>query len=157
MKCVHRSIVAARHPAVCWLLALLLTAGCGGSSGDPTKYLKLGQKHLNAGNKKKAIKAYSKAIQVDSKCKKAYVSRAMLYNELGEEKKAFADYSKAIKLDSRDSYPYEQRAKLYRKHNKPDKARTDEAAAAAIRAKQWDRLPGKRRAFENNQRRKRRR
>ncbi len=63
MKCVHRSIVAARYPAACWLLALLLTAGCGGgssggSSGDPTKYLKLGKKHLGAGNKKKAIDAY---------------------------------------------------------------------------------------------------
>jgi len=65
------------------------------------------------GKRQQAIDAFSKAIKSDPDCKKAYVSRAMLYNESNRRDKALADYSKAIDLDPTDNYALAERAKIY--------------------------------------------
>jgi len=125
--------------SLAWVLAAAVVAGCAGQL--PDEALKRGDKHAMDGNQKKAIAAYSEAIKLDPNCKKAYVCRAMAYNESGEPKKALKDFSKAIELDSRDSYPYEQRASIYRRvFNEEDKAKADEEIAAAIRQKRWSDL-----------------
>ena len=90
------------------------------------------------GKHKKAIAAYSKALKSDPNCRKAYVCRAMSYNETGAAKKALKDYTKAIELDSTDSYPYEQRAHIYRTVLKDKaKAAADDKKAEAIRQQRW--------------------
>lgn len=100
--------------------------------------LQTGDDAYAAGELKKAFSAYSKAIQLNSKCKKAYICRGQIYNDAGKPEKAIADFTKAIELDPRDSYPYEQRAQVYRKslHDEA-KATADEEAAAAIRQERW--------------------
>lgn len=126
-----------------WFLAValgcLFVAGCARQS--PEEYLKNGERLLSAGKKKEAIAEFTKAIEIDSKCVKAYLNRAMCYNETGRPKRAVADFSRAIELDPTDAYPYDQRAILYRTVlNEPSKAAADMAKAEAIRDKRWDEL-----------------
>jgi len=126
-------------PLTAVLLAFVVVAGCG--KGSPEKYLKIGQDHLNKGKTKEALKAYSQAIDADSKCKKAYIGRAICYADLGQDKKAIADYTKAIELDpSGDAYPYDQRSILYRRAKQNDKAEADKAKAEVIRDGRWEEL-----------------
>ncbi len=120
-------------------LGCLFTAGCAGRS--PDENLKEGERLLAAGKKKEAIAEFTKAIEIDPKCVRAYLNRAMCYNETGMPKRAVADFSKAIELNPNDAYPYDQRAILYRTVlNEPAKAAADTAAAEAIRDKRWDEL-----------------
>jgi Tfp pilus assembly protein PilF len=135
-----------------WWLAAAGLAGCGKSdkgksSGTPPASLKTvldeGKKLLYDGNRQGAIVAYSRAIQLDPKCKEAFLSRGVAYNESGDSKKALADFTKAIELDPHDSYPYEQRASIYEKvYRDGAKAAADRKAAEAIRQKRWEELPG---------------
>lgn len=121
------------------LFFLLGVAGCGRQS--PDEHMKAGEKLLASGKKEAAIAEFTKAIEVDPECLKAYLNRAMCYNETGQPKKAVADFSKAIELNPTDAYPYDQRALLYRTAlNEPSKAAADTAKAEAIRGKRWDEL-----------------
>ena len=133
------SFSRANRLAAIGLLALFLLAGCG----SPEESLRLGDKYLADGQKEKAIEAYSKAIQIDPNCKKAYLSRAMCYNETDQPEKAVKDFSMAIRLDPRGgAYAYDQRAILYRTvfHDEA-KATADKKCAEAIRDKRWQDLP----------------
>ncbi len=128
MKQCWRSLVAPRALFVVGLLAMVVLAGCSTRSRSKSKkssakpnseavdYVKLGDKYMGKGDKRRAIDAYSKAIKADDRCAEAYSSRAMLYNEVGQPQKAVADYTKAIKLNPNTSYPYEQLAVIYRDH-----------------------------------------
>lgn len=131
------------------LLAGAGTAGCGKSSAQHAraaktaqKYVDLGEDRLAEGNKKKALAAYTKAIQVDPRCQTAYVRRGLVYKEAGEHEKAMADFTKAIEIDPTDSYPYELRRDLYRTvYHDEAKAEADDKAAALIRQGRWNELP----------------
>ena len=128
-------------------LVALATAGCGGSSPkEAMKAVKLGDKYAVDGKHKKAVAAYTNAIELDPRCRKAYVCRAMSYSESGKPNRALADYSKAIELDSEDSYPYEQRAHIYRTVlNNEAKAAADDQRAETIRQKRWTDLQKRKR------------
>ena len=131
------------------LLAAVATAGCGESSAQRARaakraqeYVDLGEDYLAEGNRKKALAAYNKAIQVDPRCQTAYVRRGLVCKEAGEHKKAMADFTKAIEIDPTDSYPYELRRDLYRNvYHDEAKAKADDKAAALIRQGRWDELP----------------
>ena len=157
-----KSIVAAEGRLAAVLLVALTASGCGGGSGkgksdaaesakkSAAEHVKRGKEYVNKGQKKKAIEEFSQAIQADPNCREAYVSRAMLYNETRRRDKALADYSKAIQIDPRtSSYPYEERAKIYDTLGRRREAEADRKMAAAIRNKEWNKLPGKRERFEN--------
>ncbi len=121
------------------MFVCLTLVGCGRQS--PDEHMKAGEKLLASGKKDAAIAEFTKAIEVAPECLKAYLNRAMCYNETGQPKKAVADFSKAIELDPTDAYPYDQRALLYRTVlNEPSKAASDTAKAEAIRDKRWDEL-----------------
>ncbi len=121
------------------VVSCLVTAGCAGRS--PEENLQEGERLLAAGKKKEAIVEFTKAIEIDPENVRAYLNRAMCYNETGQPKRAVADFSKAIELAPADAYPYDQRAFLYRTAlNEPEKAAADTAAAEAIREKRWDEL-----------------
>ena len=148
-------------------LAVLLVAGCadsdssgsnkGGSQSNASveKYVKAGDDALSDGDRKKAVQAYTKAINLDPECYKAYLKRGMVHNESGDDNSALKDFDTAIELDPRDSsFPYEQRAQIYRKQGKRSQAEADDETAAAIRNKEWDKLPEKRKQFEDKRRKR---
>ncbi|NQU20536.1 MAG: tetratricopeptide repeat protein [Candidatus Nealsonbacteria bacterium] len=155
---MKNSLLAARIVAgvraVVLLLCVTLLAGCGGQSqsetsqpsgpgGSPAKHLDAGREAWNNGNKQAAIAAFTKAIAVDPECKKAYLSRAMLYTEQQRDHDAFNDFWKVIELDPLDAYAYDERAKIYRRDGQEAKAKADEKTALAIRGKDWGALPDK--------------
>jgi len=128
----------------CVLLTLVVAvaAGCSSSvSPEVDRALQLGDKYLAEGNRKKAFAAYTKAAKLDPYCKKAFVCRGMLYNEVGKPEKALREFTKAIKIDPNDSYPYEQRALIYRNAlDDPAKAEADEERAFQIRQQQREKV-----------------
>ncbi len=148
------SIPTARIAAVARVVvlsaAVTLLTGCGGgtqssqpsySSGSSVKqHLDAGMAAWNNGNKQAAVGCYSQAITIDPRCKKAYLARGQLYNELGQHHDAFNDFHEAIELDPNDSYAYDERAKIYRLHGIEDKAQRDENKAAELRGQDFDGL-----------------
>lgn len=133
------------------MFGCLALVGCGRQS--PDEHMKAGEKLLASGKKEAAIAEFTKAIEVDPECLKAYLNRAMCYNETGQPKKAVADFSKAIELDPNDAYPYDQRAILYRTTlNEPSKAAADTVKAEAIRGKRWDELKNLRKQQKKSKR-----
>ena len=137
------------RPALFLLLAAVAAAGCGKTSPQRSratktaqKYVDMGEDYLAEGNRKKALAAYTKAIQVDPQCHTAYVRRGLMYKDAGQHEKAMADFTKAIEIDATDSYPYELRRDLYRNvYHDEAKAKADDEAAALIRKGRWDELP----------------
>ena len=139
MRLPEGSDCAVRLLFLLCLTAMIVSVGCGGPAAeDALKAVERGDKYAVEGKHKKTIAAYSKALKSDPKCRKAYICRAMSYNETGAAKKALKDFTRAIELDSSDSYPYEQRAHIYRTvlHDKA-KAAADDEKAEAIRQKRW--------------------
>ncbi len=127
-------------------------SGCGGG-GAPDEHMAKGQRLLADGKKEAAIAEFTKAIEIDPECVKAYLNRAMCYNETGQPREAVADFSKAIELNPTDAYPYDQRAILYRNVlNEPAKAAADTAKAEAIRDKRWDELKDLRKRHQKGKR-----
>lgn len=64
----------------------------------------------------KAKKDYTKAIEIDSSCTKAYIKRSTVYRQLGEKDKAFADLSQLIKISPDYMEAYYDRGYLYKNH-----------------------------------------
>jgi len=62
----------------------------------------------------KAREDYTKAMEVDSNCKKAYMKRSDVYWQLGESDKALADVSRLIKIAPEYAEAYLKRGFLYR-------------------------------------------
>jgi len=102
--------------------------------------LQRGDDALKRNDRQTAIAAYTEAIKLDAKLKRAYVGRGVAYNELGEIRKALEDFTKAIELDPEDSYPYEQREKVYRKLGEHAKADADKEKAFALREKRRNQI-----------------
>lgn len=128
------------------LLGLIPLAGCG--DGGPSeeallavRYVEAGDKYLAKNDRRRAVAAYTKAIELDPTSKKAYLCRGMALSEMKEHDRALADYTKAIEIDPRDSFPYERRADLYRNaYHDTAKAKADDEKAALIREKRWSDL-----------------
>jgi tetratricopeptide (TPR) repeat protein len=146
-------MLRSRPVLVVWPVLLLLgavaAAGCGKSAAQRAeaaktaqKYVEMGEDCLAEGNRKKAMAAYSKAIEVDPRCQTAYVRRGLMYKEARQHEQAMADFTEAIDIDPTDSYPYELRRDLYRNvYHDEAKAEADDKAAALIRQGRWDELP----------------
>jgi len=142
---------AARDVAVAvglaWaLVSVLGWTGCGGGGASENvqlaaRYVAAGDDCLAQGDLRKAIAAYSKAIQLDPENKKAFLCRGMALSDANRHQQAVADYTSAIALDPRDSFPYERRAAIYRDvlHD-PARAKADDDKAALIRQKRWSDL-----------------
>jgi tetratricopeptide (TPR) repeat protein len=77
------------------------------------------------GDREKSINECTKAIEIDSTCSKAYVTRADKYIKSGQTDKAAKDYKKAIVLSPKDYdtfYSYTNLAILAEEENKLDSA-----------------------------------
>lgn len=62
----------------------------------------------------KARKDYTKVMEIDSNCTKAYIKRSKVYWQLGDNDKALADVSLLIKINPEDPAGYLERGFLYR-------------------------------------------
>jgi len=133
-------------------VAVVLLGGCSKTEPPPQRAarkqlspavksaLQRGDEALKKNDRQTAIAAYTEAIKLDAKLKRAYVGRGVAYNELGEIRKALEDFTKAIELDPEDSYPYEQREKVYRKLGEHAKADADKEKAFALREKRRNQI-----------------
>ncbi|MDO4551611.1 MAG: tetratricopeptide repeat protein [Planctomycetia bacterium] len=104
------------------ILALLffpMQIGCDGGakvkSRNAKKYFEAAKKYDKAGNVKKAVEHYSKAIKENPKYAMAYYRRAVLYDNHGSSDKAIRDYKKFMQLDKQkdDIYPAQRLAAIY--------------------------------------------
>jgi len=81
----------------------------------------------------KARKDYTKAIEIDSNCTKAYIQRSIVYRQLGENDEALADLSQLIKISPDYTEAYYDRGYLYRNHFRdPEKALVDFSKAIKL-------------------------
>ena len=148
-----RRTLRSRPVLILWpvlvLPAAVAAGGCGKSAAQRAKaakqaqkYVQMGEDYLVEGDRKKALDAYTKAIEADPRCQTAYVRRGLMYKEARKHDKAMADFTRAIEIDSTDSYPYELRRDLYRNvYHDEAKAKADDQAAALIRQGRWEELP----------------
>lgn len=76
-------------------------------------YRNRGRRAYNEGDYRKAVEAYTGAIERDGNFASDYIWRADAYNELGENQKAIKDYTKAIELNPRFAAAYNNRGYAY--------------------------------------------
>jgi Flp pilus assembly protein TadD len=137
------------------VLAAVVAMGGGCSTSDPApakapkhkvakttqQIVEEGKDLLTKGQKAEAIRAFSRAIKADPKCKEAFSWRAAAFSETGKANEAVADYTKAIALDPNDAYLYDQRSILYRTVLRDKtKAEADKDKAEKLREKQRDQI-----------------
>lgn len=66
---------------------------------EAIEWLELGLSYDDSENYQKAIKAYTKAIELDQKSAAAYNNRGLIYRKKGQYNKAIAVFSRAIELN----------------------------------------------------------
>lgn len=76
-------------------------------------YRNRGRRAYNEGDYRKAVEAYTGAIELDGNYAADYFWRAEAYYELGEHQKAIEDYTKAIELNPKDVIAYNNRGYAY--------------------------------------------
>ena len=80
----------------------------------------------------KALKGFSKAIEIESTHKAAYNSRGNVYAKLDKFTEAMADYDKAISIDNNYARAYYNRGLLHYKFKKTDEALRDYGKAIEL-------------------------
>ena len=76
-------------------------------------YRNRGRRAYNEGDYRKAVEAYTGAIELDGNYANDYCWRADAYGELGEHQKAIDDYTKAIELDPEFANSHRHRGNAY--------------------------------------------
>ncbi|MEI6609266.1 MAG: tetratricopeptide repeat protein [Deltaproteobacteria bacterium] len=79
-----------------------------------TEWFEKGESLFNAGNHTAAIKAFSKALELNPQEEEAYNSRGISYEVLGNHQQAINNFSQYIKINPRDVAPYFNRGNVYR-------------------------------------------
>lgn len=84
----------------------------------------LGMAYAQAGETEKALRAYEKATQLDTKQESAatYHDLANLYQTLGQTQEAIKNYEKALSIDEKFIFSYLNLANLYLEQKKPSEA-----------------------------------
>ena len=107
------------------LAALLITVGCAqnsiiedihtGANADinTIDWYQIGRQALMDNRLDKALDAYNKSIESNSKTAEAYNGRGVTYVKLGNSNQAIADYSKAIALNPKYAQAYYNRGNAY--------------------------------------------
>src|ERR1043165_4193932 len=81
-------------------------------SQSPKKLCDAAEKFEKQKNFEGAIENYSKAIELDPKMDRAYVSRAVCYENLNKKEEAIEDYKKAIAFTPKDKALYYNAGRL---------------------------------------------
>ena len=88
-------------------------------------YYERGIAYYDKGEFGKAIKDYSRAIELAPKFTYAYNNRGNAHNAKGEYDKAIADYNCALEIDSSYTLPYYNRAVAYKRKSSFEQALAD--------------------------------
>lgn len=89
-------------------------------------YFARGISYAGIGEKEKALKDMSTAIQIDENNDKYYFYRGMLlYSQIGNVEEAMKDYDKAVELNPKNSEVLFHRGNIYAKLNKYELAAAD--------------------------------
>ena len=106
--------------------------------------------HVNKKEYYDAIVAYTKAIELDPQCAKAYNNRGLAYQYKTAKDLAMADYNKAIELNPQYANAYYNRGLLYDSQVKEDLAIADFTQAIALNPNDADYYMGRAAAHEWN-------
>ena len=99
-------------PGLLIVAIVLLHAGGTFAQTDGLLFMQAHNAALK-GDRKVAIPLFTKIIEHDPKCEKAWRDRGSCYLDLGKFKEALSDYNMAVQLDSADELVYENRGILY--------------------------------------------
>jgi tetratricopeptide (TPR) repeat protein len=89
------------------------------------------------GENDEAIAEYTRAINLDPDCQRAYRMRGICYRKTGKFDKALDDLNKAVRLDTGDASAVFSRGKLYQKKGDYQKALTDFNKAIELNLGYW--------------------
>jgi len=129
------------------LAALLITVGCAPNSIienihtdinadiNTIDWCQIGRQAFVDNRLDKALDAYNKAIESNSKIAEAYNGRGVTYIKLGNSNQAIADYSKAIELNPMYAQAYYNRGNAYYRSADYNQAITDYNKAIELNPK----------------------
>ncbi len=105
-----------RMRRLAWLgflaVAALLLAGCPPRMDDHQKLVKDGNDYFDTGNYRRAIEAFTKALELKPGEPGVLVNRANARMMLGDTQGALADYDEAVRLDPKFALAYANRGIL---------------------------------------------
>jgi tetratricopeptide (TPR) repeat protein len=105
--------------------AIFVVAGCGVGVSDYDDAVLEGVSNLNLNKPEKALKDFSRAIEIDPNRADGYVGRANTLNTLGRYQEALEDYDKAIEIDPKIANAYVNRGSAYSQLEQYEKAIAD--------------------------------
>jgi tetratricopeptide (TPR) repeat protein len=100
-------------------------AGCGVGVSDYDDAVLEGVSNLNLNKPEKALKDFSRAIEIDPARADGYAGRANTLNTLGRYQEAIEDYNKAIEIDPKLANAYVNRGSAYSHLEQYEKAIAD--------------------------------
>lgn len=92
---------------------------------SPQDFYSRGTESLTKGQNEKAIKEYTKALELDPKHKNANNHRGIAYKRLNRFDLAMADFNRALELDPNDADSYANRGLIYTAQRRFDLALKD--------------------------------
>ncbi|MCK9374670.1 MAG: tetratricopeptide repeat protein [Syntrophobacterales bacterium] len=84
-----------------------------------------GNEDLARGQNEKALKEYTRALELDPKLSEAYTDRGIAYKRLNRFDLAMADFNRAIELDPKDADAYANRGLIHNTQRRYDLAQED--------------------------------
>jgi len=113
-------------------LVYMLNEIAPGSMGAP-RFYERGVRYLKDHDNLEAIKAFNRAIELDSTFDKAYFARAVAHWRLDDSNAALADYASFIRLKPDDAAAYQNRSLIYAALGDPERALADLDVAARLK------------------------
>jgi len=116
-----------------WLgmLVCLFVTGCRDKPAATDHYDR-GEAHYLDGEYDQAFSELTKAIEIDPRLARAYVTRGMAYNDKNEYDLAIADFTKVIEIKPTDARAYVNRGMAYKNKGEYDLAVADYSKAIEI-------------------------
>ena len=81
--------------------------------------------YYHGNEKEKALKDYTRIIEINPGFEKAYLNRGVIYGQLGDYDRAIADFSAAIRINPREPDAYFNRALAYKMKGEMEMAARD--------------------------------
>ena len=114
------------------ILVLVSPGGKTRAAGDDIGYNNQGITYYQKGDYDRAIRDFTKAIEINPRYAKAYNYRGSAYGEKGDYDQAIRDFTKAIEINPKNSNAYAGRSWVWGKKGDYDKANADWAKAQEL-------------------------
>lgn len=105
-----------------WLLLFIFSTSYAQFEVSPAVWIERAISYHEAKKFKKAIEAYSKALEMDNKNGDVYYNRGSAYDDTGNLSRAIKDYTTAAKLKPKMAYAYFNMAYAYERIKNRKKA-----------------------------------